>query len=60
MGVPVADRDRLKDLSLAFSEMLGNFQHNPGRTPVMLETVEELTSYYRARLREREDRPREG
>ena len=60
MGVPVADRDRLKDLSVTFSEMLGNFQHNPGRTPVMLETVEELTSYYRARLREQEDRPREG
>jgi pimeloyl-[acyl-carrier protein] synthase len=60
MGVPVADRDRLKDLSLAFSEMLGNFQHNPGHAAAMLETVEELTSYYRARLREQDDRPCEG
>jgi pimeloyl-[acyl-carrier protein] synthase len=60
MGVPVADRDRLKDLSIAFSEMLGNFQHNPGRINPMLETVEELTSYYRARLHEQEDQPREG
>jgi cytochrome P450 len=60
MGVPVADRDRLKDLSIAFSEMLGNFQHNPGRINPMLETVEELTSYYRARLHEQETQPREG
>jgi hypothetical protein len=60
MGVPVADRDRLKDLSIAFSEMLGNFQHNPGRIDPMLETVEELTSYYRARLHEQETQPREG
>jgi pimeloyl-[acyl-carrier protein] synthase len=60
MGVPVADRDRLKDLSIAFSEMLGNFQHNPGRINPMLETVEELTSYYRARMHEQETEPREG
>ncbi|HXJ44464.1 MAG TPA: cytochrome P450 [Bryobacteraceae bacterium] len=60
MGVPVADRDRLKQLSKEFSEMLGNFQHNPGRAPAMLKTVEEMTSYFKARLREQESEPREG
>src|SRR5947199_8566882 len=40
MGVPVADRDQLKEWSIDFSEMLGNFQHNPGRTYRMLQVVE--------------------
>jgi cytochrome P450 len=60
MGVPVADRDRLKDLSKDFSEMLSNFQHNPGRAAPMLRTVEELTSYFRARMCELERQPQEG
>jgi len=60
MGIPVADRDRLKALAKRFSEMLGNFQHNPGRASIMLQTVEELTSYFRDQLKEQEIRPREG
>ena len=60
MGVPVADCGRLKTLSTDFSEMLGNFQHNPGRTKRMLEVVEELTSYFRARMKELERQPRAG
>ena len=51
MGVPVADRCQLKAWSKHFSEMLGNFQHNPGRTAVMLETVEQMTDYFRRRTR---------
>ena len=50
MGVPVADRCQLKGWSKDFSEMLGNFQHNPGRTEVMLETVEQMTDYFRDRM----------
>ena len=60
MGVPVADRDQLKEWSIDFSEMLGNFQHNPGRTSRMLQVVEEMTSYYRARMKELEHNPKEG
>ena len=30
LGVPVEDHDQLKDWSVTFAEMLGNFQHNPG------------------------------
>ena len=60
MGIPVADRDRLKALSRSFSEMLGNFQHNPGRAAAMLRTVDELTSYFRERIREQQTEPREG
>jgi cytochrome P450 len=60
MGVPVADCDRLKKLSTDFSEMLGNFQHNPGRTARMLEVVQALTSYFRSRMREQEREPKAG
>jgi cytochrome P450 len=60
MGVPVADRDQLKTWSTDFSEMLGNFQHNPGRARHMLETVENMTNYYRDRIREQKIHPREG
>ncbi len=31
LGVPTADHDLLKSWSQDFAEMLGNFQHNPGR-----------------------------
>jgi pimeloyl-[acyl-carrier protein] synthase len=60
MGVPVADRDRLKTWSKDFSEMLGNFQHNPGRATLMLKTVEDMTAYFRDRMREQQHQPREG
>ncbi len=60
MGVPVEDRDQLKAWSIDFSEMLGNFQHNPGRTPRMLQIVQDMTSYYRSRIREQEIQPRAG
>src|SRR5207249_8898207 len=60
MGVPVADRDQLKEWSIDFSEMLGNFQHNSGRTSGMLQVVEELTSYYRERMKELEHYPNAG
>jgi pimeloyl-[acyl-carrier protein] synthase len=60
MGVPVADRDQLKIWSKDFSEVLGSFQHNPGGTALMLKTVEDMTAYFRDRMREQERHPRDG
>jgi len=60
LGVPVNDWRRLKSWSANFAEMLGNFQHNPERAPVMLETVEEMTAYFRDAVREIKAHPREG
>jgi pimeloyl-[acyl-carrier protein] synthase len=60
MGVPVADRDQLKTWSKDFSEILGNFQHNPERAAHTLKIVEAMTAYYRARIREQERHPRDG
>ena len=60
LGVPVRDRDQLKEWSADFAEMLGNFQHNPGRAMRVLKSVEEMTAYFRARIREQETRPTDG
>ncbi|HEY4903815.1 MAG TPA: amino acid adenylation domain-containing protein [Candidatus Sulfotelmatobacter sp.] len=60
LGVPVEDWRRLKAWSANFAEMLGNFQHNPERNPLMLRTVEEMTGYFRDAVREIAAHPREG
>jgi cytochrome P450 len=60
MGVPVADAEQLKTWSWDFTDMLGNFQHNPGGTTVMLKTVAAMTAYYQERIREQCQHPREG
>src|SRR5277367_4300422 len=60
LGVPVEDHDQLKDWSKDFAEMLGNYQHNPNRIPRVLKSTEEMTKYFRARIGEEKDAPREG
>jgi amino acid adenylation domain-containing protein len=60
LGVPVDDWRQLKTWSSNFAEMLGNFQHNPERNPLMLRTVEEMTAYFRDAVREIAAHPREG
>jgi cytochrome P450 len=47
LGVPSADHRQLKRWSEDFAEMLGNFQHNPGRTTSVLTSVEGMTAYFR-------------
>ena len=60
LGVPTADRHRLKAWSADFAEMLGNFQHNPEHAPRMLRAVEEMTSYFKDQVLAQRDHPREG
>ena len=60
LGVPEDDHEQLKAWSASFAEMLGNFQHNPDRIPGILKTVEDMTAYFRDRIREQKQRPREG
>jgi Cytochrome P450 len=60
LGVPEDDHEQLKIWSASFAEMLGNFQHNPDRIPAILKTVEEMTDYFRDRIREQKQCPREG
>jgi pimeloyl-[acyl-carrier protein] synthase len=60
LGVPVDDHEQLKNWSANFAEMLGNFQHNPDRIPAILKTVEDMTAYFRDRIREQRVSPQEG
>lgn len=50
LGVPASDHPRLKRWSQDFAEMLGNFQHNPGRVRRVLASVEEMVGYFRAAI----------
>jgi hypothetical protein len=60
LGVPTSDHEQLKNWSADFAEMLGNFQHNPDRVSRVLQTVDEMTRYFRAAIREQERHPRNG
>ena len=60
LGVPTEDHPMLKVWSESFAEMLGNFQHNPGRVPQVLANVAEMTAYFRAAVRREATHPTEG
>lgn len=60
LGVPVGDYPLLKNWSADFAEMLGNLQHNADRGPRLLRSLEDMTMYFRAAIREKEKRPAEG
>lgn len=60
MGLPISDHRKLKGWSADFAEMLGNFQHNPNRIARVLQTVEEMTDYFRRAVREQSANPGNG
>ncbi len=60
LGVPLKDHRQLKSWSADFAEMLGNFQHNPERVGKVMESVEQMTAYFREVIREQQDAPRDG
>jgi cytochrome P450 len=60
LGVPTADHELLKSWSEDFAEMLGNFQHNPGRAAKVLQSVEEMVTYFGAAVAAEATRPTEG
>jgi cytochrome P450 len=60
LGVPTTDHERLKSWSQDFAEMLGNFQHNPGRAKKVLQSVEEMVAYFHAAVLREADIPTEG
>lgn len=60
LGVPIEHHELLKVWSEAFAEMLGNFQHNPGRTPHVLASVAEMTEYFRVAVRRERVQPTDG
>ncbi len=57
LGVPGEDVTQLKQWAHDFSEMLGNFQHNPDRTPLMLETAKGMAEYFAEQVQKIRDNP---
>jgi cytochrome P450 len=57
LGLPVEDHRQLKIWSQHFAEMLGNFQHNPDHVPKILKSTEEMTGYFREKMRRNAIRP---
>ncbi|MGE3818640.1 MAG: cytochrome P450 [Isosphaeraceae bacterium] len=60
LGVPEEDARMLKDWSVTFAEMLGNFQHNPDRLGGVLTAVEGMTAYFQEAVARQRVAPREG
>ena len=60
LGMPTSDYVQLKEWTEVFAEVLGNFQHNPGRASQVIKSLEEMTAYFRAAIAELKVRPREG
>lgn len=60
LGVPVEDRNLLKNWSADFAQVLGNFQHNPDFAHRMLKSVEEMNDYFSRIVREQRKRPVDG
>ena len=60
LGVPTQDHPQLKQWSADFAEMLGNFQHNPERVPVMLRSLEEMNDYFKDAVNDQRKSPRGG
>ncbi len=60
LGLPTSDWKQLTEWSADFAQVLGNFQHNPDRVPRVLRSLEGMTTYFRAAIRECQQRPRDG
>ena len=60
LGVPVSDHEKLKQWSIDFAEILGNFQHPPDRIARVVASVRDMTEYFRAAIRQQETDPHEG
>ena len=60
LGVPVSDYEKLKQWSIDFAEILGNFQHPPDRVARVAASVRDMTEYFRAAIRQQETEPTEG
>jgi cytochrome P450 len=60
LGVPVSDHEKLKNWSIDFAEILGNFQHSTDRVARVAASVRDMTEYFRAAVRRQATDPHEG
>lgn len=52
LGMPREDHLQLKAWSADFAQMLGNFQHNPGGMTRVLQSLDDMTRYFRSAIRQ--------
>jgi cytochrome P450 len=60
LGMPREDHLQLKAWSADFAQMLGNFQHNPGGVLRVLQSLDDMTRYFRSAIREEHRRLDDG
>ena len=60
LGAPVEDYVQLKNWSVAFAQMLGNFQHNPDRLGDVHRALNGMAEYFQNAIHEQRKAPREG
>jgi cytochrome P450 len=60
LGVPVSDHEKLKQWSIDFASILGNFQHPSDRVARVAASVRDMTEYFRAAIREQKINPHDG
>jgi pimeloyl-[acyl-carrier protein] synthase len=60
LGVPTVDWPQLIAWSADFATVLGNFQHDPGRVPRVLKSLDEMTRYFRDHVLRRLHQPGDG
>src|SRR5438309_4728056 len=60
LGVPTSDWQQLTTWSADFAQVLGNFQHNPDRAPRVIKSLQEMSAYFRAAIKEQRKNPRDG
>ncbi|MEQ1912443.1 MAG: cytochrome P450, partial [Vicinamibacterales bacterium] len=60
LGAPVEDYVRLKNWSVTFAQMLGNFQHNPDRLGDVHRALNGMADYFQNAIHEQRKTPREG
>ena len=60
LGAPVEDYVQLKNWSVTFAQMLGNFQHNPDRLGDVHRALNKMAEYFQNAIHEQRKTPREG
>ena len=59
LGLPTSDWQQLTAWSTDFAETLGNLQHNPDHAPRILQSLEQMCSYFRNAVHDHRRYPRD-
>src|SRR5947209_7131657 len=60
LGVPTSDWKQLTVWSADFAKVLGNFQHNLEHAQQVVDSLEEMTAYFRTAIKDQKKHPRDS